>query len=44
MDFIADRLGDGRQFRMLNVLDDFTRKGLGIEIDFSLPAERRFEP
>jgi len=40
MDFIADRLGDGRQFRMLNVLDDFTRKGLGIEIDFSLPAER----
>ena len=40
MDFIADRLGDGRQFRMLNVLDDFTRKGLDIEIDFSLPAER----
>jgi len=40
MDFIADRLGDGRQFRLLNVLDDFNRKDLGIEIDFSLPAER----
>jgi len=40
MDFMADRLGDGRQFRLLNVLDDFNREGLGIEIDFSLPAER----
>lgn len=40
MDFMADRLGAGRQFRLLNVLDDFNREGLGIEIDFSLPAER----
>lgn len=40
MDFMADRLSDGRQFRLLNVLDDFNREGLGIEIDFSLPAER----
>ena len=40
MDFMADRLGDERQFRLLNVLDDFNREGLGIEIDFSLPAER----
>ena len=31
---------DGRAFRLLNVLDDFSREGLGIEIDFSLPAER----
>jgi len=30
MDFMADRLGDGRQFRLLNVLDDFNREGLGI--------------
>ena len=37
---MADRLGDGRAFRLLNVLDDFNREGLGIEIDFSLPAER----
>ncbi len=39
-DFMADRLGDGRAFRLLNVLDDFNREGLGIEVDFSLPAER----
>jgi hypothetical protein len=24
----------------LNVLNDFNREGLGIEVDFSLPAER----
>jgi putative transposase len=40
MDFMADRLTDGRQFRLLNVLDDFNREGLGIEVDLSLPAER----
>ena len=40
MDFMADRLGDGRAFRLLNVLDDFNREGLGIEVDFSLPAGR----
>lgn len=40
MDFMADRLADGRQFRLLNVLVDFNREGLGIEVDFSLPAER----
>jgi putative transposase len=40
MDFMADRLVDGRQLRMLNVLDDFNREGLGIEVDFSLPTER----
>ena len=40
MDLMADRLEDGRQFRLLNILDDFNREGLGIEVDFSLPAER----
>ena len=40
MDFMADRLGNCRAFRLLNVLDDFNREGLGIEVDFSLPAER----
>ncbi len=34
------RAVDGRAFRLLNVLDDFNREGLGIEVDFSLPAER----
>lgn len=32
MDFMADRLGDGRAFRLLNVLDDFNREGLEIEV------------
>ena len=40
MDFMADRLGDGRAFRLVDVLDDFNREGLGIEVDFSIPAER----
>jgi putative transposase len=40
MDFMADRLGDGRAFRLLNVLDDFNREGLGIEVDLSLLAAR----
>jgi putative transposase len=40
MDFMADRLEDMRGFRLLNVVDDFNREGLGIEADFSLPATR----
>lgn len=40
MDFMADRLDNTRAFRLLNVLDDFNREGLGIEADFSLPATR----
>ena len=40
MDFMHDQLSDGRTFRLFNVLDDFNREGLGIEADFSLPAER----
>ena len=40
MDFMADQLGDGRSLRTLNVIDDFNREGLAIEVDFSLPATR----
>lgn len=40
MDFMHDQLEDGRSFRLLNVIDDFNREGLAIEVDFSLPAER----
>lgn len=40
MGFMADRLEDMRAFQLLNVVDDFNREGLGIEVDFSLPAER----
>jgi putative transposase len=40
MDFMYDQLGNGRTIRLLNILDDFNRERLGIEVDFSLPAER----
>ena len=40
MEFMADQLGNGRSFRTLNILDDFNREGITIEVDFSLPAER----
>jgi putative transposase len=35
-----DQLQNGRQYRLFNVIDDFNREGLTIEVDFSLPAER----
>ena len=40
IDFMHDRLADSRSFRTFNVLDDYTREGLGIEVDLSLPAQR----
>jgi putative transposase len=40
MDFMHDQLTDGRTFRLFNVIDDFNREALGIEVDFSLPSER----
>lgn len=40
IDFMSDRLVDGRKFRLLNVIDDFNRESLAIEVDTSLPALR----
>ena len=40
MDFMHDQLSDGRNCRLLNVIDDFNREGLGIEVDLSLPSLR----
>jgi putative transposase len=40
IDFMHDQLEDGRSFRLLNIIDDHNREGLGVEIDFSLPADR----
>lgn len=40
MDFMSDSLTDGRAIRTFNVLDDYNRECLGIEVDLSLPAER----
>jgi putative transposase len=40
MDFMHDQLSDGRSVRLFNVIDDFNREALAIDVDFSLPALR----
>lgn len=39
-DFMSDALYHGSRFRTLNILDDFNREVLAIEVDTSLRAER----
>ena len=36
MDFISDRLADGRRIRTLNIVHDHTRECLAIKVDTSL--------
>lgn len=40
MDFVSDGLVDGRRVRCLNIVDDFTKQCLAIEVDTSLPGKR----
>lgn len=40
MDFVSDGLAYGRRFRCLNIVDDYTRECLAIEVDTSLPGLR----
>lgn len=40
LDFVSDTLECGRRFRVFNVEDQFTRRGLGVEVDTSLPGKR----
>ncbi len=40
MDFMEDRLENGRKIRVLNVIDDYNREALAIEIEYSFPSER----
>ena len=40
MDFMCDSLFCGRRFRTFNVVDDYNREALAIEVDLSLPAAR----
>src|SRR5271157_3470572 len=40
LDFVHDSLADGRRFRVLNVVDDYTRECLAAVVDTSLPGVR----
>jgi putative transposase len=40
LDFVHDRLLDGRGFRALAVIDEWSRESLAIEVDVSLTGER----
>ena len=40
MDFVADRLADGRRFRILTLVDNVSRVSPALEADFSLTGER----
>ena len=40
MDFVADQLSNGRRFRVLNVVDDFSREVVGQLTEFSISGAR----
>jgi Transposase and inactivated derivatives len=40
IDFMSDSLADGRKVRILNIIDDFNRESLAVEVDTSIPARR----
>jgi hypothetical protein len=43
MDFMSDSLADDLALRTLNVVDDYNREGLGIEVDSSARVIRSLE-
>lgn len=40
LDFVSDALNNGRRFRVLTVVDDYTRECLALVVDTSLSGER----
>jgi putative transposase len=36
MDFMSDSIAGGRRFRTLNIIDEFTREALAIEVDLNI--------
>src|SRR3546814_8186774 len=41
LDFVADALSWGRRFRVLAVVDDFTREALALTVDTSIGGDRK---
>jgi putative transposase len=40
MDFVSDKFGDGRSFRILTVIDQFTRECVALEADRSMTGKK----
>lgn len=40
MDFVHDNLADGRSFRILTIIDEFSRECPTMEVDLSLSGHR----
>jgi putative transposase len=40
LDFVSDQLSTGRRFRVLNIVDDFTRECVGQLVDLSISGVR----
>jgi len=40
LDFVSDQLANGRRFRVLNVVDDFSRECVLQVVDFSISSRR----
>lgn len=43
MDFVSDSLSNGRRFRCLTIMDEFSRECLAIHVAYSIPAVRVVE-
>ena len=41
IDFMSDSLHNGKMRRMMNIMDDYNREVLWIEVRHSFPAEQR---
>jgi putative transposase len=40
MDLVRDVLTNGRRFRVLNIIDDYNREIIAMEVGTSMPSER----
>ncbi len=40
IDFVSDQLANGRRFRVLNIVDDFSRECVSQIVDFSISGQR----